>query len=100
MPRFIVRVELYGGPSWQDYNHLHTAMERRGFVKTITSDKGVVYELPTATYYRDATVSLSEVLKDAKAAADGVWTSASAIAMETNGISWNGLRPFEKRRLA
>ena len=38
------------------------------------------YELPTATYYRDATVSLSEVLKDAKAAADGVWTSASAIA--------------------
>lgn len=100
MASFITRVELYGNASWQHYENLHAQMERRGFTRTIESNDGTVYDLPNATYYRIATASRGEVLGDAKAAANAVWSDNGVIVSESNGCTWNGLKVHSKRRYA
>ncbi len=100
MSMFITRVELYGTASWQDYEKLHGEMERHGFSRTITSDKGTVYNLPTATYYRNSSSPRSSILEDAKRAANTVWSDNGVLVSETNGNMWDGLREHTKRRLA
>lgn len=100
MARYIVRVELYGRPGWEDFDRLHTAMERKGFARTIEADSGVVYDLPNATYYRETSATLSSVLDDAKTAASASWKDSGVLATLTNGIMWNGLRKHEKRLFA
>ena len=55
MSDFLTRVELYDA-KWPDeyISRLHSAMAREGFSKTITDEKGIVYELPVADSGRDA----------------------------------------------
>jgi hypothetical protein len=100
MNRYIVRVELYGKPSWEDYEHLHAAMERRDFERTIASDDGTIYDLPTAIYYRYTSVSLNGVLDEAKTAASSVWQSNGVLASQTTQSMWHGLRVHTLRKLA
>ncbi len=47
---FIIRIELNSN-ILADFNVLHQAMHAKGFSQTITSDDGVEYRLPKATYY-------------------------------------------------
>lgn len=97
MSTFIVRVELYGNASWQHYENLHSGMERRGFARTITSSDGTVYDLPSATYYRSSTYDKSNILADARAAANAVWSDNGVLVSETVGSTWNGLRQSKRR---
>jgi len=97
MGTFIVRVELYGNASWQYYENLHAGMERRGFARTITSGDGTVYDLPSATYYRSSSSSKSDILADARAAANAVWSDNGVLVSETTGSTWNGLRQHKRR---
>jgi len=49
MPYYIARVELRGTPSGTDYDNLHDAMQKAGFLRTITiADKN--WHLPAAEY--------------------------------------------------
>lgn len=100
MTTFIVRVELFGNASWQQYENLHSGMERRGFSRTITSDDGTVYDLPSATYQRSSSYSRSNILSEAKAAANAVWNDNAVLVSETNGNTWNGLKKHNNRRSA
>ena len=90
MARFMTRVELHSADG-DDYETLHSAMETEGFERTITSDNGVAYHLPTAEYYRETTLTRQEVLDAAKRAATKTRKNFGAIVTEANGITWSGL---------
>ena len=92
MPNFMTRVELHNA-TYQDYENLHSAMETEGFERTITSDQGTTYHLPTAEYYRSTTLTRSQVLDSAKRAADKTKKHYAAVVTESNGVTWHGLEP-------
>jgi hypothetical protein len=64
MATFMTRVELHSADE-DDYETLHAAMEKEGFNRTITSDDGVTYHLPTAEYYRSTHLTRTQVLERA-----------------------------------
>lgn len=91
MAQVVVRVELHGATTEDQYQRLHTAMQARGFARTIVADGGARYLLPTATYYSDR-------YADAASATDAAWQGANGIApsyavLATCGPSaWRGLQ--------
>jgi hypothetical protein len=91
MSHFVTRVELHNAGE-EDYTALHDAMEQAGFSRTITSDEGKEYHLPTAQYCCSGDFSLEKVLKAAKAAASTTGKRHAVIV--TQGPStWSGLDP-------
>lgn len=91
MAQFTTRVELHNA-DWNDYTQLHAQMKRQGFSQTITSDDGKVYELPPAEYDYSGSVTRSDVLNKAKAAASAIKTSYGVLVTESNGRTWSGLK--------
>lgn len=91
MAHVVVRVELHGAVTEDQYQRLHAAMQRSGFVRTIVGGDGAKYWLPTAMYY-------SDTYADAASARDAAWQAASGIApsyavLATCGPSaWRGLQ--------
>ena len=69
MSDFLTRVELHDA-KWPDeyISRLHSAMAREGFSRTITDEKGIVYELPVAEYYKSTSENIEQVLERAKKA--------------------------------
>jgi hypothetical protein len=68
MPSFTTRVELHKATR-DDYEKLHTEMQKRGFSRTITSDDGIVYHLPTAEYDLEGQLTCEQVRDRAGTAA-------------------------------
>ena len=67
MAQFTTRVELHRATG-EDYSSLHSAMEYQGFSRTIRSDDGIIYILPTAEYDRAGdNLTRTQVLNDARA---------------------------------
>jgi hypothetical protein len=67
-------------------------MEERGYSRTISSDDGKNYQLPTGTYVVPNTnVSLDTALNAAKEAAKETGKSYSIIVADWTRASWNGL---------
>ncbi len=54
MTDFLTRVELHGA-TIADYEGLDRAMAAANFSKTISSSRGLIYDMPTATYFSQAT---------------------------------------------
>jgi hypothetical protein len=70
MAQFITRVELHKAAKEEDYNTLHEAMKKAGFVRTIRGSDGKTYHLPLAEYNRTKEgLTIEKALEDAKAAA-------------------------------
>lgn len=90
MASFITRVELHGA-SQSDYETLHAEMAREGFARTITSDQGITYHLPTAQYEFVGNTTRSAVLEKAKAAASRTRKAFGAIVTEAAGSTWHNL---------
>lgn len=90
MATFTTRVELHKAYE-DDYEVLHAAMERRGFSRLITSDKGTTYHLPTAEYNHSGSKTRSQVLDLAKAAASETNKRFAVLVTESNGRTWDGL---------
>jgi hypothetical protein len=91
MTSFTTRVELHDA-TWSDYTKLHEEMRGRGFRQTITSDDGIVYELPPAEYDYQGTVTAADVLAKARAAAEAVKPSYAVLVTESSGRTWAGLK--------
>jgi hypothetical protein len=91
MTWFTTRVELHNA-DWSDYTQLHAQMKRQGFVQTISSSDGKVYELPPAEYFLEGGLTKTQVLERAKAAAGAVKKSFAAVVSETTGMTWSGLK--------
>jgi hypothetical protein len=103
MAQFTTRVEL-NGVTWQDYENLLSAMELKGFSRTITAHDGITYLLPTAEYNRTGQdLTTAQVLNDAKAAASSVAEKFSILVTEASARMWLDLpehRPLPWRSLA
>jgi hypothetical protein len=87
----IARVELHSA-TWDDYETLPAGMQRRGYSRTIRSDNGVTYQLPTGTYVTtNANVTLEVALKAAVEAAGETRRSSSTIVTDWTAARWEGL---------
>ena len=53
MTDFVTRIELHGG-SAEDYAILDQAMAAANFSKVIRSGRGLLYHMPSATYFSQA----------------------------------------------
>lgn len=91
MSQFTVRVELHKA-AWSDYESLHAAMEQKGFSRTITSENGKTYALPTAEYYAVSNLTRAQILDHAKTAANTTGKSNAVLVTEAQGCTWLGLQ--------
>jgi hypothetical protein len=91
MANYIARVELdLAGP--EDYEQLSVSMQLRGYVRTITGEDGVVYQLPTGTYFVTGTSAmLSVALNAAVDAANETGKKSAVFVTDWQSARWNGL---------
>lgn len=87
---YTTRVELHRG-SEEDYETLHSAMEREGFSRQVKSDDGTWYHLPTAEYNYQGNESRGEVREKAKRAAAKTGLAYMVLVTESNGRTWYNL---------
>lgn len=90
MANFTVRVELHQA-EWTDYDHLHAAMEQRGFSRRITSDDGRTYQMPWAEYNGSGNFTSAQIRDIAKAAADSTGKQSAVFVTEAVSRAWVGL---------
>lgn len=90
MTAFTTRIELHGATG-SDYEDLHGQMARQGFTRTIVSNDGIRYQLPTAEYNMEAQLARADVLARAKAAASAVKPSFEVLVTESAGRTWHAL---------
>jgi hypothetical protein len=98
MANFTVRVELHNANS-KDYENLHAAMERRGFIRWIINGNDVKKRLPTAEYnLANSGLSGPEVRDRAKAVADSIKPKPTPwiLVTESEGRWWSGLPDWEE----
>lgn len=69
-----------------------------GFSRFITSDDGQTYHLPTAEYDRSGDLTRSQVLSQARAAANSTGRDNAVLVTESKGRTWNGLQKVEGGR--
>lgn len=91
MAIFITRVELHDAKS-DHYEKLHEEMQKEGFERTIASDVGIKYYLPTAEYYKECNDKRFDVILSAKKAAEKTKKECSVVAIEVTGVTWDGLK--------
>jgi hypothetical protein len=91
MANYIARVELHlAGP--EDYERLHLSMQQRGYVRKITGEDGVIYRLPTGTYFVTDTSAVLEVaLHAAVEAANETGKKSAVIVTDWHSARWSGL---------
>lgn len=91
MARFTTRVELHGAKLEEDYEKLHSEMAKFGFKRTVTSDKGVTYKLPTAEYDIEGAYTIDQIRIFAGAAAAKVRPKYAVLVTEVLQRAWDGL---------
>jgi hypothetical protein len=88
MASFTTRIELHDATE-NDYDKLHKAMEKVGFVRTIKDSEGKTYHLPTAEYNRILDgLTAEEVLSDAKTAASSTKRKYRILVTESKRRMW------------
>lgn len=90
MANYLTRVELHHA-SREDYERLHEAMRGDDFGTTIRGDDGVLYQLPTAEYYRTTYLPINDVRARAAACAASVGRAYEVIVCESNSCAWTNL---------
>ncbi|HVU58834.1 MAG TPA: hypothetical protein VHD83_27425 [Puia sp.] len=98
MAKFTTRVELHGAYEESDYEILHQAMEKVGFIRTIMdTDTKIVYKLPPAEYNAIGNFTREQVLQAAKTAAKKTKKKFSVIVTPSTGRIWYNLEEeFER----
>jgi hypothetical protein len=92
MSNYIARVELHSADS-EDYEVLHSEMEKRGYARTVLGSDGFTYELPTGTYViRDTSVTVDGALRRAVEAANATGNKNCTIVADWKVAAWQGLR--------
>jgi hypothetical protein len=97
MANYMARVELHqSGP--EDYERLHASMQQRGYVREMPGEDGVIYRLPTGTYFVTNTSAMLHVALNA--AVDAVKETgkrAAVIVTDWSTARWAGLAESEPR---
>jgi hypothetical protein len=86
MAKFTTRVELYGDPTWDDYENLHSAMRKEGFTQTISFEgETTIWQLPPAEYNRTSELDTYPIRDSAQRAASSVWESFGILVTKADG---------------
>ena len=97
MGDYLTRVEFHDAKSPDDFiGRLNAAMAREGFSKTITDDKNIVYELPSAEYYKSTSENIEQVIERAKKAATTTGEKFGVIVGDCTNLKWSGLTTLKK----
>lgn len=91
---FTTRVELHQA-NYEDYSRLHREMELEGFGRTITSDDGRMYHLPTAEYNMEANLTYEQVRDKASRAAAKTRRTYAVLVTEGRIRAWSGLQEVQ-----
>lgn len=78
MAKILARVELHGA-SDASYNELHSLMSNIGFSKTITTDDGRRWELPSGTYVTQSNMPLIDIRENVSLIANSLSTSVASV---------------------
>ena|SRR5579863_4555458 len=91
MANYMARVELHqAGPD--DYERLQANMKQRGYLREMTGEDGVIYQLPTGTYFVTNTSAMLHVaLNAAMDAAKETGKSAAVFVTDWSAARWAGL---------
>lgn len=90
---FLVRIELRGSPSPQDYDVLHRQMAVRGFSQTAQVN-GVPYHLPRAEYAKNTADAIVAILAQAQQAASVVPYESEILVSQVTQWTQSGLKSF------
>ena len=89
MANYVARIELHNA-SYSDYETLHAAAQRRGLSRTIVSNDGTRYQLPTGTY----------VAENTNATLEQAYEAAQAAASETRKVFWTVVADWASARFS
>jgi hypothetical protein len=91
MANYIARVELHlAGP--EDYERLHLNMQQRGYLRQMTGEDGIVYQLPAGTYLvTNSSAMLHVALNAAVEAANETGKKAAIVVTDWHSARWTGL---------
>ena len=91
MANYLARVELHlAAPG--DYERLHLGMEERGYVRQVTGEDGVIYQLPAGTYFVTGSSAMLHVaLNAAVEAANETGKKSAVMVTDWRSVSWSGL---------
>lgn len=90
MAQIFIRVELRGNPTYQDYEKLHTFMERKNWYRAINGTAGRSM-LPHAMYQGTSDAEPSKIASALRSEIQAeVWTVA--IVLVISALSW-GMNP-------
>lgn len=90
MAQILIRVELRGNPTYQDYEKLHSYMERNNWLRTIDGTAGRS-TLPHAMYQGTSDVEPSKIAAGLRSGIQAeVWTVA--VVLVINALTW-GMNP-------
>jgi hypothetical protein len=91
MANYLARIELEVAGA-EDYEHLSVNMQQRGYVRKISGDDGIVYQLPTGTYFTSETsATLSVALHAAIDAANETGKKSAVFVTDWQSARWKGL---------
>jgi hypothetical protein len=91
MANYLATVELHlAGP--EDYAQLHTSMQQRGYLRTMSGEDGVVYQLPIGSYIvTGSSANLEVALRAAVSAANETGKQSAVMVTDWRSARWSGL---------
>jgi len=90
MAQFIIRVEILGNASKSEYEKLHAAMEKQGFVRTVTGADGKQFHLPTGEFHISGDLTEQDVQNKARAGCDRNFKRCAILCAAATSIrGWN-----------
>ena len=91
MANYLARVELHLALP-EDYERLHLSMQQRGYLRQITGEDGLIYQLPAGTYFVTGSSAMLHVaLNAAVEAANETGKKSAVLVTDWRSVAWRGL---------
>jgi hypothetical protein len=88
--KYIIRIELFFAID-DDYYRLNEAMKKQGFRRTIETEYGEAYELPSGEYSWTGDIAVNDVFEAAMRAVKPLGKRYGILCSETKTRLWAGL---------
>jgi hypothetical protein len=91
MANYLARIELHLALP-EDYERLDVSMHKRGYVRQVTGEDGVIYQLPLGTYFvTGSSAMLNVALSAAVSAANETGKKSAVMVTDWRSVAWSGL---------
>ena len=96
MSNYLATIELHSAQP-EDYERLHRSMKQRGYLRQITGEDGVAYQLPSGAYLvTGSSAKLHVALSAAVEAANETGKQSAVMVTDWSCVTWAGLPPLPK----